>query len=388
LYFGSVCRLKKKIECLLPPHRFRQFLLTLSAKIATLPVMSLRVVVQIGLGFAWVVTAWVVTVWSGISRADSFPPIRLCPASSPAVSAALYEAVPVRNNNLAVQTVQTFHTENWTWQLFPDGFIYPTYLAATQNRLTCVTNYDPDIKWNWDITLGGRAPLFRYGNRSALFPEGWQVDIEGSVHLRLALMQQMDMEANDFRVGLPFSYGTKVWQVRTGYYHVSSHVGDERVLRYINEGGWDEWEGDPEYKGKPTYRAGEDHHRLNYYREAWLLSCAYRPTPSTRLYAEVDYAFMLGELTKPWHFQFGAEYSPVYPARGGWGTPFAAVNVRLMQEFNFDGNFTLQTGWQWRGSRNELFRIGLQYFNGTSEQYSFITHPRERKIGIGVWYDF
>ena len=336
--------------------------------------MFLRVAVQIGLGFAWVMT-----VWSGMSRADGFPPIRLCPASSPAV----HEPVPVRHD-AAFQTVQTFHTENWMWQMFPDGFIYPAYLAATQNRLTCVTNYDPNIKWNWDITLGGRAPLFRYGNRSALFPEGWQVDIEGSVHLRLALMQQMDMEANDFRVGVPLSYGTKVWQVRTGYYHVSSHVGDERILRQLSDGG------DHYYRDKAVYKGNTEQadHRLNYYREAWLLSYAYRPTPNTRLYAEVDYAFMLGELTKPWHFQFGAEYSPVYPARGGWGTPFAAANVRLMQEFNFDGNITLQTGWQWRGSRNELFRIGLQYFNGVSEQYSFITHPRERKIGIGVWYDF
>jgi len=273
--------------------------------------------------------------------------------------------------------------------MFPDGFIYPAYLAATQNRLAGVINYDSDINWNWDITLGGRAPLLRYGNRSALFPEGWQLDMEGSVHLRLALKQGMDMEANDFRFGLPLSYGTKVWQVRTGYYHVSTHVGDERVLRYINKGGWNKNVGDP-YFGHDTSKDKEyeRHHRLNYYREAWLFSYAYRPTPNTRLYAEADYAWMRSDWTKPWHFQFGAEYSPVYPARGGWGTPFAAVNIRLMQEHNYDGNYTVQTGWQWRGSRNELFRIGVQYFNGVSEQYSFLNHPREHKVGMGVWYDF
>jgi len=272
----------------------------------------------------------------------------------------------------------SIQTDNWTWQLFPDGFIYPTYLAAVQNRLGGVWNYDEHVNWIWDITLGGRAPLIRYGNRSTVYPEGWQLDLEGSVNLRLALKIGMDMEANDFRAGFPLSYGTKTWQVRTGYYHVSSHVGDERVLRYIPNGG------EEPYKN----RGLESNSRFNYWREAWLLGYAYRPTPNTRLYAEVDYAFMIGELTKPWHFQFGAEYSPRYPARGEWGTPFAAINARLMQEHDFDGNLTVQTGWQWRGSRNQLFRIGVQYFAGVSEQYSFLVHRREHKIGFGFWYDF
>jgi len=265
--------------------------------------------------------------------------------------------------------------------MFPDGYIYPTYLAAVQNRLGGVINYDEHVNWIWDITLGGRAPLLRYGNRSALYPEGWQLDLEGSVHLRLALKQSMDMEANDFRFGLPLSYGTKVWQIRTGYYHVSTHEGDERILRNMVKDrinlSTDTL--NPRYGNK---------YRLNYYREALLFSYALRPTPNTRLYAEADYAVMRGERTKPWHFQFGAEYSPRYPAQGWRGTPFAAVNARLMQEHNFDGNLTLQTGWQWRGSRNELLRLGIQYFAGVSDQYSFIVHRREHKIGMAVWYDF
>ena len=336
--------------------------------------MFRRVIFQIGMG---IVLAAV--VWAEKSFADSLPPIRLCPVSSDT-----YGYTPVWSPIIRESGNVVIHTENWAWQMFPDGFIYPNYLAATQNRLAGVINYDPDINWNWDITLGGRAPLLRYGNRSSLYPEGWQLDLEGSVHLRLGLKQGMDMEANDFRAGFPLSYGTKIWQVRTGYYHVSTHVGDERVLRYYESGG------DPYYLNKKTYKGNENQrtHRLNYYREAWLFSYAYRPTPNTRLYAEADYAFMRGELTKPWHFQFGAEYSPVYPARGGWGTPFAAVNVRLMQEHDFDGNITLQTGWQWRGSHNQLFRIGVQYFSGVSEQYSYLIHPREHKVGIAVWYDF
>ena len=324
---------------------------------------------RIGIGFV------ALLVWSGLSFADDFPPIRLSPEQSGVCD-------PDMIRNVSVQT------ENWSWQLFPDGFMYPTYLAAVQNRLGGVWNYDDDFGWMWDITLGGRAPILRYGNKSGLFPEGWQLDMEGSVHLRLHLDESMDMEANDFRFGLPISYGTKIWQFRTGYYHVSSHIGDERILRYHQQYGNNG--GDPAIPNSGYdlgTRQGSDY-RINYYREALLFSYAVRPTPNTRLYAEADYAVMLGERTKPWHFQFGAEYSPVYPARGGWGTPFAAVNTRLMQEHNFDGNVTVQMGWQWRGSHNQLFRIGVQYHGGVSDQYEFIVYRREHKVGLGIWYDF
>jgi hypothetical protein len=318
-------------------------------------------------------------VGAGMLVAHDLPPIRLGTEATPLFcESGMINTMSIRDVGIRNVNVRA---ERWTWQILPDGFIYHNYLAATQNRLGGLLNYDPDIKWNADVTLGGRAPLLRYGNKSALFPEGWQLDLEGSAHLRLGLMEQMDMEANDFRAGLPLSYGTKIWQVRTGYYHISSHTGDERILRY-------RYTGEPQFDPRENRYKDEGPHRLNYVREAWLLSYSYRPTPNTRLYAEVDYAFWKGERTKPWHFQFGAEYSPLYPARGGWGTPFAAINVRLMQEHDFDGNLTLQTGWQWRGSRNELFRIGFQYFTGASEQYTFLYHPREHKVGFGVWYDF
>jgi hypothetical protein len=317
--------------------------------------------------------ALAVVLCSGSLYANDLPPIWMGADPPP----AFCDPSSICNINVP--------TERWTWQMFPDGFIYPTYLAAVQPRLGGVWNYDKNYDWMWDITLGGRAPLLRYGNKSQLFPEGWQLDMEGSVHLRLHLIESMDMEANDFRFGLPISYCTKIWQFRTGYQHISSHMGDERIIRFHPDG-------DPAIPrtGNP-FELGtrqRSDYRINYYRESWLLSYAFRPTPNTRLYAEIDYAIMTGIETKPWHFQFGAEYSPVYPARGEWGTPFAAINTRLMQEHNFDGNFTAQTGWQWRGAHNQLFRIGVQYHGGVSDQYEFIVGRREHKVGLGIWYDF
>ena len=47
----------------------------------------------------------------------------------------------------------------------------------------------------------------------------------------------------------------------------------------------------------------------------------------------------------------------------------------------------MQTGWQWRGPSGHLMRLGLEYFNGKSEQYQF-TNDYEQQIGVGLWYDF
>lgn len=256
----------------------------------------------------------------------------------------------------------------WHWQLFPYGMIYQNYLAGVnESRMAGVWNNDKDLDWIWDITLGGRAPILRYGNKNPLHPEGFQLDIEGSAHLRLDYEHAMDVDATDFRFGVPFSYGNRVWQFKTGYYHVSSHLGDERILRLEREGIY--------------------HNRINYVREAWIFGFSYRIRPSFRVYAEADIALWTGECTKPLHFQFGAEYASMYPTNEFWGKPFAAVNILLLQEHDYDGSICLQAGWQWRGTHNQVFRFGLQYFGGVSEQYEHIAH-REHKFGIGLWYDF
>lgn len=294
-------------------------------------------------------------------QSDSLPPLRL--SSEPHCEPSFYE------QSVAACPSQSWSGQAWTWQFLPDGFVYDSYLAGVnESRLAGVFNYDKDVHWIWDITLGGKLPFLRFGNKSSLFPEGFQIDIEGSSHLRLDFENEMDMDAADFRAGMPFTYGNQIWQVKTGYYHVSSHLGDERILRLQKE--------------------GVPHKRINYVREAWILGFSYYIRPTLRVYAEADYAFSRGECTRPWHFQFGAEYAAKYPTNGFWGKPFAAVNILLLQEHDYDGNITVQAGWQWRGKRNQVFRIGVQYFGGVSEQYEHIMAKREHKVGFGLWYDF
>ncbi|MGL6226717.1 MAG: DUF1207 domain-containing protein [Thermoguttaceae bacterium] len=264
------------------------------------------------------------------------------------------------------------------WQLLPNGLIYPSYLAGPKEpRISTSFTQDDGKNWLWDFTLGGRAGLIRYGSRESILPTGFQVDLEGAVSGRMDLMHERDMVADDFRFGFPITFGTSFWQFKFGYYHVSSHLGDEYMIN--------------------NHVPFSD--RINYYRESLVGGIAFRPHSDIRLYAEIGYALEYDVTTEPLEFQFGFEYSPVSRRHAeqlsntlirttGWqGAPFFAVNAYLRQENDFGGNLSLQTGWQFRGESNHLFRIGLYYFTGKSEQYQFLKKT-ENRIGFGLWYDF
>jgi hypothetical protein len=70
------------------------------------------------------------------------------------------------------------------------------------------------------------------------------------------------------------------------------------------------------------------------------------------------------------------------------GAPFAAVNGHLREEVDFGGNFVAQAGWAWRrGPATGLYRLGVEYYNGKDDQFSFFDNSVE-KIGFGMWYDY
>ncbi len=253
--------------------------------------------------------------------------------------------------------------EPWHWQASPAGLIYHSYMAGVKEpRLASQWTYLRGQGWIWDICLGGRTSLFRYGTSDAIRPEGWQLDVEGAAQPRLNIQESQDVMAVDFRFGIPLTYGHGPHQSKLAYYHLSSHLGDELMIKH------------PEVQ------------RINYSRDAFVLGQSYYWREDIRIYGEAGWAFHVDGGSQPWEFQFGIDCSPAGPT-GMRPVPFFAVNSHLREEVDYGGNLSVQTGWLWRGRAGHAFRMGLQYFTGKSDQREFFTQSEE-KVGMGIWYDY
>lgn len=258
----------------------------------------------------------------------------------------------------------------WDWRLFPDGLLYPGYLAGVREpRFSAHMFSEREQGWLFDGTVGARVGLLRYGSDDPVYPQGWQLDVEAAAMPRISLDEYLDLIATDFRYGFPLCFRHGPWELKTGFYHVSSHLGDEYIL-----------------SGRSWHAGGRRFRRINFLRDALMLGVAVRPAEPIRLYAEAAWAFNTDGGAEPWEFQFGAEYSPYLPT-GPRGAPFLAVNGHLREEVEFGGSLTVQAGWQWRLAHGRLVRFGFLYFNGMSEQYQFY-NDHEEQCGFGVWYDF
>jgi len=253
--------------------------------------------------------------------------------------------------------------EPWTWQTEPEGLMFRSYLAGGREpRIGSTLVDERSHGWYWDATLGGRVGILRYGTDNDVMPQGWQLDVEGAAFPRLDLEHDENLVSVDFRAGLLATTRQGPWEAKFGFYHICSHIGDQFLLR------------------------NPDFPRINYVRESLVLGIAVYLNPSLRLYSEAGWAFQESGGAQPWELQFGADFSSTEPT-GFRGSPFFAINGHLRQENDFGGNLTVQTGWQWRGRTGHLLRVGMQYFNGMSDQGQFF-NQFEEQIGMGLWYDY
>ncbi len=252
------------------------------------------------------------------------------------------------------------------FQILPTGLLYRSYLAGEKEpRMMWSALYDVKRQRTiWETALGGRVGLMRYGTFGAIKPQGFQLDLEGAVFARLIPSEPSTMlEGADFRFGLLNTWREDRLAVKWGYYHVSSHLGDEFLL------------------------ANLDFERINYVRDAAIIGLIFDMNDDSQVYGEVANALGAQGGAKPWEFQFGAQYIPV-KKRGLNGSPYLGANTYLRQDFDFRGGFNFIAGWNWFGDLSgERLRIGMQYYRGPSLQYSFFDRS-ERLIGGGIWFDY
>ncbi len=262
------------------------------------------------------------------------------------------------------EDLQYQHELDEDWQLLPSGLMYRSYLAGEKEpRFQFVPMFNTKGGTVLETAMGGRVGLLRYGTHDSMVPEGWQLDMEGAVLARLDAEQQWDLQAADFRVGFLSTWRQGPDSFKAGYYHISSHLGDEFLIR------------------NPGFI------RLNYVRDSLIVGWTHDLSLDTQVYGEIGYAFNYDGGAQPLEFQFGVQYSPTC-ATGLRGAPFCAVNVHTREDYDFSTSINLAAGWQWRGMESDhRFRAGLQCFNGPSAQYSF-GNQHETLVGGGVWFDF
>lgn len=281
-------------------------------------------------------------------------------------SPALYEPVDPFNQPAgdAITPYYESNAEPWCWQALPAGIIWHSYMAGVKEPgFRAVFSRLDNGERIWDFTLGGRVGLLRYGTTSVNRPEGWELDLEGAAMPRLDEQRGYGLISCDYRFGFPLTFGMNGFQAKLAYYHLSSHLGDQFMV-------WN-----------PGVQP------IHFIRDSVVFALSQYFLDCVRIYGEVAAAFNTLHGAKPFEFQFGAEYSPLFcpPHRGA---PFAAVNVYLRQEIGFRGDIVAQVGWQWRqGDSFRRWRMGVQFYDGYGEPREFFSQ-REQKIGLGVWYDF
>ena len=251
-------------------------------------------------------------------------------------------------------------------EVLPGDLIWHSYWAGAKEPRTSGTIFR-ESNGNLsllDVSLGGRASMFRLGHRQANGrPLGWELQIEGAAQLRLNLDHDFDFDSADFRFGIPLIYApNEQLQWKFAYYHLSSHIGDEFLVR------------------NPGFT------RVNFSRDVLVLGTSYFLRPAWRLYAETGWAFHDGEGSDAWEVQFGIDVARPGPT-GLRGTPFFALNGHLREEANYGGNLVVQTGWLWRGETGRILRTGLHYYNGKSPQFE-VFDDSEQQIGVGLWQEY
>lgn len=250
------------------------------------------------------------------------------------------------------------------FEILPSGLMYRSYLAGEKEpRFQSMWLSETGRGLVWETQLGGRVGILRYGTPEAVNPQGWQLDMEGGAQTRVDPQQESDLEAADFRFGLLSTWRFSRHSFKLGYYHLSSHIGDEYLIR------------------NPNFD------RINYVRDSAIVGYTFDVTEDMSVYGEVGYAAGAEGGAKPLEFQYGYQYTPLR-AYGFRGAPFFGINGHTREDFNWITSVNTVAGWQWRGEQsNHLFRLGLQYYTGPAIQWEFVGR-NETLCGAGLWFDY
>ena len=193
----------------------------------------------------------------------------------------------------------------------------------------------------------------------------WEVGLHAGVFSVFDLdAQSFDLVNADYMVGLPLSLRYDDFSAMFRFFHQSSHLGDEFLLRTKTN-------------------------RINLSYEAIDLRLSYEIADMVRLYAGGGYLFdqTPTNLDRLW-VQYGLELKSPWPSRASRWRPIAAVDVQQREENDWTADISARAGIEIDGVLlTRKLQILLEYFGGHSPNGQFFKDKVEY-IGIGTHFHF
>jgi hypothetical protein len=220
-----------------------------------------------------------------------------------------------------------------------------------------------------DVLLRHAAAV-SFGETFALYRERlgrgwWEVGIQAGVFAVFDLTSaSKDLVNADYLVAIPLSYRYADFSAMLRFFHQSSHLGDEFLLRTkLN--------------------------RINLSYESVDLKASYDIGDLARLYAGAGYLFDQEPTNlNPWSVQYGLELTSPWPGRDRAWRPIAAVDVQHREENGWSSDVSVRAGVQLDGvlaTRN--LQLLVEYFRGRSPNGQFYRDKIEY-IGLGAHFHF
>jgi len=245
------------------------------------------------------------------------------------------------------------------WFLFPPGpLLYDPYLAAQRQSRTAVKVLFPfggRDHQRIEAAIGLSRSLLRW--KSEVDPDAAsELEFEAGVFARFDEHSRDDLEASDWRFGLPFVWrdGDLAWKFHL--YHLTSHLGDE-------------------------FMAHTGRKPLAYHLEEAAGGLSWDASRSSRVYGEAGAAVYTGDPTYSGRLQTGYEW-----VGGKWTSglaPYFAVDLQARKEQTWTPNRTVALGLAY--GRN--FRFGFEYYRGRDTQTQFLKQ-RIQWVSLGLTFDY
>jgi hypothetical protein len=206
-----------------------------------------------------------------------------------------------------------------------------------------------------EATLGLDRSLARW--RSEGDPDAaTEVGFEAAVFARFDLHEEYDMEATDWRFGIPLVRrdGDLAWKVHLS--HRTSHLGDE----YMERTG-----------ATPVH----------YHMEEAAAGVSWDASAGSRVYGEAGAALYTGGPAANGRVQSGYEW---VGSKGGLGlSPWVAMDLEARNEQDWNPNATLAAG----VALGRSARLGFEYYRGRDPQTQFL-EDRMQWVALALTFDY